>query len=467
MLDPGLATRGPRPTLTQLHLYQFGNPSVMYAPRGASATDWRILVPNPAAVRGYPSDPSVVPGGTLELHLSGSDTVARLDIFRIGLADASLVATVPEVRWTPQPEAARDPRTGLVEEHWPVSARMPVPADWRSGFYLAKLTGRSGGQSYVPFVVRATQPQPLMVVLPFLAYQAYNTYGSSSLYSWSGGPLNRALAVSFDRPYDHEAGAALFFRLDFPLIVWLEDHGYEPAYVTDLDVARAPSLIRGARTIIFSGHGEYWTKSLRDEAESAGRQGSNLLFFGANQAFWQVRLEASGDGRPDRRVVGYKSASLDPLAATDPGSATTRFEDPPVNRPPGDFMGFDYGGIVVGIQPMIVGPGMATFAPDLGLRPGRQLPGLIGGEVDVPSPDFSGVLLGATPVTVGRRTGVVTAATGLWVNPSGSRVFDAGTFDFAWGLDPRYAAALTGFPAEAWGQLTARILAWAGAQPTR
>ena len=60
----------------------------------------------------------------------------------------------------------------------------------------------------------------------------------------------------------------------------------------------------------------------------------------------------------------------------------------------------------------------------------------------------------------------IAAAAGLWINPSGGRVFDAGTFDFSWGLDPRYAAALPGFPATAFSQLTARILAWAGAEPT-
>jgi len=54
------------------------------------------------------------------------------------------------------------------------------------------------------------------------------------------------------------------------------------------------------------------------------------------------------------------------------------------------------------------------------------------------------------------------AGTDKTYSPAGNRVFDAGTFDFSWGLDPRYAAALPGFPADAFTGLTARILAWLG-----
>jgi hypothetical protein len=130
-------------------------------------------------------------------------------------------------------------------------------------------------------------------------------------------------------------------------------------------------------------------------------------------------------------------------------------------------MGLHYGGIVEGIQPMVIGAGMASFAPSVGLRLGQSLPGLIADEIDAVPSGFNGVLLGATSVNVREQNGAITAGAALWINPSGGRIFDAGTFDFSWGLDPRYSAALPGFPAEPFSQLTARILAWAGTQPTR
>ena len=249
--------------------------------------------------------------------------------------------------------------------------------------------------------------------------------------------------------------------------MWLEDHGYSPNYVADVDIARDPGLATGARTLLFSGHGEYWTGSMRDAAETAAAGGTSLAFLGANQAFWQVRLAADALGRPGRTIVCYKSALLDPLAASGPGTSTSRFEQPPVNRPPARLMGLGYGGVVTGIRPLIVGPGIRAFDPGSGLQAGEALPGLVADEIDQVPPGFDGVLLGATPLTVTEHPGTVVAGAALWLGPTGNRVFDAGTFDFSWGLDPRYSAALPGFPATAFEELMARILAWLGAQPGR
>jgi len=463
-LDPGLAVRGPRPTLRDLMAYQYSNPYVFTMP-DAAPSDWQLARPDPLAVQGYADQISVLPGGDLTLHLSGRDPTASVDVFRMGLGDGRRVTGIARVRIAQQVSVGPRLADGLVEETWPASAVLHIGPDWRSGVYLAKLTGSSGGQSYVPFIVRETSPQPLTVVVPTLTWQAYNDFGGSDLYGWVDGPRERAFAVSFDRPFLREDGAALFFRLDFPLIVWLEDHGYTPGYVADLDLHRYPTLATGAKTLVFSGHGEYWTRAMRDHVEAAAAGGTNLAFMAANQAFWQVRLEPSASGAWGRIVVGYKSAVLDPLAAVDPTEATVRFEDPPVNRPPSTLMGLEYGGVVEGIRPMILADGIDTFAPDLGFRPGQQLPGLIADEVDTAPVDFDGLLLGATPVTVTRRTGTVTATAGLWIAPTGSRVFDAGTFDFSWGLDPRYAGALPQFPASPYSHLMARILAWLGAEP--
>jgi hypothetical protein len=296
-----------------------------------------------------------------------------------------------------------------------------------------------------------------------MTYQAYNDYGGTDLYGWPHHDPARAFAVSYDRPFSRQYGAGLFFRLDFPLVVWLEDHGYSPDYVADLDIARDPQLLTAVRTLAFSGHGEYWTGGMRDAVEAAARAGTNLAFFGANQAFWQARLGPSETGTANRVIVCYKSAARDPLAASDPGAATVRFEEPPVNRPPSRLVGQKYGGIVVGVTPMRIGPGITVFAPDIGLVPGQELPGLIGEEVDELHPGFHGLALGETPKTVVEHVSPILVGTTLWINPLGDRVFDAGTFDYSWGLDPRYAAALPGFPAAAFTQLTARILEWLGA----
>jgi hypothetical protein len=465
MLDPALATSGPRPTMLQLAGYQLGTPLQVFD-RSAKPDQWPLARPSLAGVRGYAGDVSTAPGGVVELHLSGVDPFARLDVFRMGIRDAEHVTTVARVPIGQQASAQPRLSDGLVEEEWPVTYRLRVPATWRSGMYLVKLTGSSGRDSYVPFIVRATKPSPLMVVLPTMTYQAYNLFGGSSLYAWLNGPRARAYAVSFDRPYGDAYGAGLFFRLDFPLVVWLEDHGYEPTYLADADLARQPALVAGARTLVFSGHSEYWTGSMRNTVEKASLAGTSLAFFGANQAFWQVRLRASGQGSASRQVVCYKSAALDPMTSSSAESATVRFQDPTVGRPPADLMGLEYGGVVArGLQAMTVGSGLAAFVPGSGLSLGERLPGLIGGEIDTPPPGFDGLILTSTPVEVRRPPETNPAVSSVWIRPSGGRVFDAGSFDYSWGLDPRYAAAQPGFPAAAFTDLTARVLGWLGSEP--
>jgi len=363
------------------------------------------------------------------------------------------------------PVPGPDPATGLVEERWPVSTTLAVPATWSSGVYLVKLSAASGAQGYLPFVVRPATPQPVLVILPVMTYEAYNPFGGPDLYGWPHGPHDRGYVVSFDRPYALEDGAGYLFRLDFPLIVWLEDHGYTPAFATDTDIAADPALVTGAKTVIFSGHSEYWTAAMHDTFDAAAAAGVNILNFGANTGWWQARLTVDSSGVADRTIVEYKDAALDPLAADNPERATTRFTQLPLPRPARNLLGEDYGGIVAGLSPMDLGPDIARFAPSTGLVPGQQLPGLIGAEVDLASTQPGAFVLASTFVHM-RGKGDGQAGAAAWLAPSGAHIFDAGTFDWSWGLDPRYASALPGFPATAFEGLTAQILAWAGVSPT-
>jgi hypothetical protein len=455
---------GPRPTVARLlRDYQYGNPPLSIDP-AAGPLDWRLAHPS-AAVEGYPGTASVLPGGQIDLHIRSLGGPVRLDVFRVGRDDAEHLLTVARVPASTEPLARPDPATGLVEERWPVSTTLAIPASWRSGVYLVKLTAASSAQGYIPFVVRPATPQPVLVLLPTMTYQAYNPFGGADLYGWPGGPHPRSYVVSFDRPYQLENGAGLLFRLDFPLIVWLEDHGYAPAYATDADVAADPALVTGARAVIVSGHSEYWTAAIHNTFDAAVAAGTSILNFGANTAWWQARLTADRAGVADRTIVEYKDARFDPLAARDPQAATTRFTELPQPRPARDLFGEAYGGIVAGLRAMNLGPDIARFAPSTGLVPGEQLPGLIGDEVDLASTQPGALILASTPVHL-RGRGDGQGGASVWLTPSGSHAFDAGTFDWSWGLDPRYAAALPGFPAAAFQELTAIILAWAGVIPS-
>lgn len=462
--DRTIPYAGPRPDLaTLLRRNQHGNPPISFDP-SAGAHDWRLAHPSPD-VTGYAGSTSVVPGGALDLHLRSLAGPVRLDIFRMGSNDAVLVDSIARVPAGPQPLARPDPATGLVEERWPVSATLAIPTTWRSGIYLVKLTTASREQGYVLFVVRPATPQPVLVILPLMTYQAYNAFGGADLYGWPGGPRSRGYLVSFDRPYAQENGAGQFFQFDFPLIVWLEDHGYAPVYATDADVAADRALVTEAKAVIVSGHSEYWTAGIRDAFDQAAVSGTSLLNFGANTAWWQARLASDSSGVPDRTIVEYRDPGPDPLAPQNPEGATTKFTNLPRPRPARDLFGEAYNGIVAGLNPMVLGPSIAQFAPTTGLTPGEQLPGLVGGEIDAPSTQPGALILASTWVRLTSST-LRQAGASIWLTPSGSHAFDAGTFDWSWGLDPRYAEALPGFPAAAFERLTAIILAWAGVRPS-
>jgi len=465
-LDPGIASRGAHPTLSQLSGYLYGNKALLSVQSGVPLTDWRLSRPSMSAVSGYADAVSVTPGESIGLHLAGAYRTARIDVFRLGAGDAQHLLTVPQVPVAPMVVPHPDATTGLDAMGWPLSYRLAVPPDWRSGVYLAKLSA-SGGQSYLLFVVRPLKPTALTVMVPMLTFEAYNSWNGISLYGWeptSGNHPVRGYKVSLDRPFGAENGAALLFRTAFPLIVWLEDHGYSPGYITDADLAADPAWATGSRTVVIAGHSEYWTASMRDALLAAEDRGVGVAAFGGNLIYRQIRLEPDSRGAPDRTVVCYKEAALDPLARTQPELATIEFAKLPVPEPASQVLGADWAGITLQTRPLIVGNAIRTFAPDIGLKAGQALPALMGGEVDQLTDTARGIALTQTPLvnTAGQQ---ISPTASLWISPGGAHVFEAGTFAWTWGLDPRYAAALPGFPADPFAHLTAEILAWAGAFP--
>ena len=467
-LDPDLASRGPRPDLAKLATYLSGNRPIVSVAATTEAADWQLTNPNIRAVGGYTDTLSVIPGGSIGLHLAGSDRSARIDVFRLGVHDAQLMVTVAQVPVAPLIVPAPDPGTGLDEMGWPLAFRLEVPSTWRSGVYLAKVSA-AHGQSYVPFIVRPAGPVPLVVMIPMMTFEAYNSWNGVSLYHWS--PLQpdrppRGYKVSFERPFNGQNGAGLLFRTAFPLIVWLEDHGYTPGFIADTDLAADPTYATKARTFVIAGHAEYWTASMRAALLAAEAHGVGVAAFGGNLIYRQVRLEPGGDGLPGRTVVSYKDATLDPLARTDPQLATIEFEKLAVPEPAREVFGADWAGITQETRPLVVAPGIEVFAPQVGLSPGQTLPALLGGELDQLADPAHGMALTETPIVNSAGKSIKPTAS-LWLSPGGAHVFDAGTFAWTWGLDPRYAAALPGFPTDAFAHLTAEILAWAGTPPGR
>ena len=379
----------------------------------------------------YADVDSVMAGESVGIRASSdSPGEVRAEVFRMGWyggAGARRVWTGGPYAVSTQPECPADPTTGLIECNWAETLRVPIGSDWVSGIYLVKLTRQDGFKRYASFIVRDQRAADVMLQAAFNTYQAYNTWGNTSLYA-TDLPLDLGMGkqVSYDRPYRDDEGAGQVLRWELHLARFLERHGYDVTYTTNLDFERHPNLLEGISLFVHGGHDEYWTSQQRAQVDAALATGKmSLAHFGGNGAYWRSRLGPSTSGKPLRVLSCYKnSVDLDPI----PGS-TVRFRDEPGAHPESLLFGSMYVGWQLIPFPLVVGDPNHWLMEGTGLTKGTLLHGLLGYEADrVP---LSGVPVGTTisldsPMLTAEgiptRSQVVDRTL-----PSGRMVFSAGT----------------------------------------
>jgi hypothetical protein len=236
---------------------------------------------------------------------------------------------------------------------WPAALEVPVAAAWPSGYYQVLLRAEDGGRearAEAFFVVRARRPgrdARILVQLCTNTYNAYNTWGGSSLYTGPEGPGRR---VSFERPYAGFAPGDRFTSLysgwrkwEQPFVGWAEGAGYRLDFAANSDLEFHPEVLEGCRLVLSVGHDEYWSAPMRDSLEAFIAGGGNAAFLSGNVCFWQVRSEDGG-----RALVGWKADfDRDPVYATGDrrllsGMWSNRLVGRPENRLTG--VSFAYGG---------------------------------------------------------------------------------------------------------------------------
>ena len=398
-------------------------------------------------LEGYASEVSVLPGRTLQLHVSGERGLRyRVLVYRIGWYGGTggrLMACrgCRTRRAVAEPIPAPDPSTGLLALTWPVTDVVPIGKDWVSGYYLADLVVQSGPLSgrgsWVPFIVLEPPERraPILVQAGVNTWQAYNKWGGRSLY-WNHTGLGDN-HVSFDRPYDTSGapaeagpGANLPTAWELPLARFLERYGYDVAYTTDVDTDADPAELLRHRLVIVSGHDEYWTKAMRDGFDQARDSGVNLAFVGADIGYWQMRYEDNL-----RTIVEYRRPGLDP--ESDPTLKTVRFRDLAVPRPECQLLGVQFGEVgdadytAVGAD----GTPQDPWFAGTGFSPGNDLlPDLVGYEYDEL---VKRCAPGATTLLFeSKRPDHADADAVRYQAPSGATVFAAGSVRFAVALDP-------------------------------
>lgn len=395
--------------------------------------------PSGRAVEAYASEVSVGPGETVHLHVSTFPPAPyRIDMSRESAPTAAArepmcVAGCDDVRARetqalPLPDAL----TGELHADWPVTDEVVLPSSAPSGYYVfrvAVLDGPSAGTTTATTVIVRQprgRPSAILVQVPVNTWQAYNGWGGRSLYPFTSAGGLSGTHVAFDRPYD---------RPDTPF-VWelqgarfLEQQPYSVSYQTDVDTDRDPTTLLRHQLVVTVGHGEYWTRLMRDAFDTARDTGTNLLFLGANTGYWQARYE------DDRRTLVEYRSSADPIA--DPREKTILFRDH--GWAECELLGVQYQGRE-GIDDYSVDSASLAdrWMAATGFTADSTVQGVVGPERDA----IPAILpAGCTKPGItrffryGGGDGSRAADAVRYVAPSGARVFSSGSLQFSWGLD--------------------------------
>lgn len=450
LFEPGCSAPAPEGSAEQVH--SISSPHALESRirvenRLPGSADFALQKPTQSReVEGYASAVSAVAGAQVDVRVSVDRTQGvRWDLYRIGYYQglgARRVTSGAVRRVTPQAMPHADRHTGLLECDWGVAFSVMVDPSWLTGYYLFKLTSDDGFQSYVPLVVCESQARaPLLVQASVTTWQAYNGWGNINLYlnhlpdsEVFSGP--RGYEVSFDRPYAPDADIGF---VEHRMVRWLEQQGYDVAYVTNLDIDRTPELLNQRQLFISVGHDEYWSLSERDSLQKMRDQGLSLAFFSGNTGYRRIRFANSAQGVPQRTIVCYKSGSVDPHRNAP--DTTADYHDPPHARPENELVGVVWAGwATLDGYALVVADPEHWIYEGTGVNAGDTLGNIVGYEWDLSvdngvSPE--GLEIVASSPALHEYGYASTAHATMYYPTPSSFVFGAGTIGWAKGLsDP-------------------------------
>lgn len=480
------------------------NPNPIYLENlNPGTTNWKLVNRASGEIAGYASATNVNKGGSLDIKVSlGQAGQYTIDVYRLGYYGGTggrLMASSGPLNGTPQaPCTTPTSPTYLIECNWTTSYVLQVGNNWTSGIYVAKLTDQASSKiAHVWFVVRDdSSTAKILFQSAISSVLAYSTMGDYSLYSFNSVSGQRALKVSYDRPFSQatyfestESDSPL--RWEYNMVRWLESQAYDVTYTESMQVHTNGQKLLNHKVFLSVGHDEYWSKQMRDHVEAARNAGVNLGFFSANTCYWRVRFESStvaaGQVNPNRVMACYKQDwALDSVAQQQgPSAATNKFRSVQNQRPENALLGVMYGSDLdlYGGFNFVVTNSSDPYYANTGLQNGDHLNLLVGYEWDFivnngSTPPGLVILSQSTVVpsnllpnfdepsgeqSLPANQDFTKSHSARYTASSGAKVFASGTIQWAWGLDSDgVSPAREDIRAK---QITVNVLADMGARP--
>lgn len=399
-------------------------------------------------IEGFASRTSLRPGEPVSLHVSTNPASPFvIDVYRLGYYQGLGGRHVLQLGPFPgsvQPDPSVGPQR-LRECLWEPCTTLTIPQDWTSGVYLGKLTAeKSGNQSYLIFIVRDDRRCDFLFQCSDNTWNAYNRWPDQfALYDdgqkeWYWGPN---VQTSFDRPYGKycqildaplSVGSGEFLLWEFPLAYWMEQHGYDVSYISNVDTHADPEGLMRASGLLSVGHDEYWSLDMFRNVQAAVAAGVNVAFLSGNSICGVTPLLPSTDGRAHRIITRVgRYGSPEKLEIDNGFPEMTQFTQNGPNE--NTLIGARSTYPVTGGADWICRKPEHWLFAGTGMKEGDGIPGLVGWEWHgdpAPIPGLEVVASGTTESPRGQGTYTAT----IYPGPKQNIVFNASTIWWSDGL---------------------------------
>src|SRR4029453_18498377 len=89
---------------------------------------------------------------------------------------------------------------------------------------------------------------------------------------------------------------------EFPLAFWMEQHGYDVSYISNIDTHACPQRLLKAKAFISIGHDEYWFLAMYQNVKRAIDAGVSAAFFSGNSVDGLLDIRASAARVANRTI---------------------------------------------------------------------------------------------------------------------------------------------------------------------